>query len=351
MKYKIHNSDLFDNSRDNESGENIKKNLPYNTKPKTFFDFCSGVGSAHLAFKRLKLKCLGYSEIDEKAEKLYKLFYGNSYKNYGDLMKINPQDLADFDILVAGFPCQAFSIAGKRKGFEDDRGQVIYGLKKIISYKKPKAFLLENVKGLINLNNGMVLQEIVSLLRGCGYNVYYKLIESTDFGIPQIRQRIYFVGIRSDLSRGEFLFPDIKNNQRNLSEFLIDENSELVLDQKAMKTFQKYLENKYNFNKFNLDQLLNEDWLVIDTRQSDLRLYRNKIPTLRTGRQGIIYVKDQQLRKLSAMEAFLLQGFDYEMSKIAQDNFAQTRLLAQIGNAMTVDVMEHIGCKIIDYLS
>ena len=88
----------------------------------TFFDFCSGIGSAHLAFKNLGLECAGYSEIDIKAEATYKLFYGDKCQNHGDLMKIKPEKLNDFDILLAGFSCQAFSIVGKRKGFEDERG-------------------------------------------------------------------------------------------------------------------------------------------------------------------------------------------------------------------------------------
>lgn len=342
------NLDLFNNLA---SLQNVKKNLSTHKKPKTFFDFCAGIGSAHLAFKRLGLSCAGYSEIDVNAEKLYKLFHGSQYKNFGDLMKINPDDLEDFDILIAGFPCQTFSIAGKRMGFGDERGQVIFGLKKIINYKKPQAFLLENVKGLVNINNGNTLKEIMSLLRECGYNVYFKVLESLDFSIPQSRERVYIVGIRKDLYCGEFFFPKAIENNVEIKSFLIDEDENFELKDSAYQTFLKYLNNKYNLGKFKIDELLKQEYLVLDTRQSDLRLYHNKIPTLRTGRQGIFYIKNSKIRKLSAREALLLQGFDAEMAKTAQENFPQSRILAQAGNAMTVDVMQNIGKKIIDYLS
>jgi DNA (cytosine-5)-methyltransferase 1 len=315
-----------------------------------FFDCCAGIGSAHLAFKNLGFDCVGYSEIDTKAEKAYKLFHGNEYKNYGDLMKINPEHLEDFDILLAGFPCQAFSIVGKRKGFEDERGQIIYGLSKIIQTKKPKAFLLENVKGLVNINNGKTLKDIVSLLEKCGYQVFYKVLESTEFGIPQARERVYFVGIRNDLYKWEFQFPNSKKIELNLKSFLIDENEEFVVRGSSYETFLKYLENKYNKGKYKIEELLKQDYLVIDTRQSDLRLYYNKIPTLRTGRQGILYIKNIKIRKLSGMEALLLQGFDVEMAKKAQNNFLQSSILAQAGNAMTVNVMQEIGKSILEYL-
>jgi len=342
------NFDLFYNL---QSLKNIKKNVSKHQKPKTFFDFCSGIGSAHLAFKRLGLSCVGFSEIDHKAEKLYNLFHGSHYKNYGDLMKINPNDLGDFDILIAGFPCQTFSIVGKRTGFNDERGQVIFGLKKIINHKKPKAFLLENVKGLVNINNGNSLKEILSLLRDCNYKVHFKVLESVDFGIPQTRERVYLVGIRNDLYEEEFFFPEAIKNNVEIKSFLIDEDKNFELKDSAYKTFLKYLNNKYNLGKFKIDELLKQEYLVLDTRQSDLRLYNNKIPTLRTGRQGILYIKNSQIRKLSGREALLLQGFDAEMAKIAQENFPQSRILAQAGNAMTVNVMQEIGRKIIDYLS
>jgi DNA (cytosine-5)-methyltransferase 1 len=321
-----------------------------NSKSYKFFDFCAGIGSAHLAFKNLGLDCVGYSEIDNKAEETYKLFHGNQYKNYGDLMKINPEHLEDFDILLAGFPCQAFSIVGKRKGFEDERGQVIYGLSEIIKVKKPKAFLLENVKGLVNINDGTTLKDILALLRACGYNVFYQVFESTEFGIPQARERVYFVGIRNDLYKWEYFFPRSIKAELDLKLFLIDESEEFIVLDSSYQTVLKYLENKYNKGKYNIEELLRQEYLVIDTRQSDLRLYYNKIPTLRTGRQGILYVKNGKIRKLSGMEALLLQGFDIERAKQAQDNFPQSSILAQAGNAMTVNVMQVIGKSILEYI-
>ncbi len=320
------------------------------TECNTFFDFCAGIGSAHLAFKNLGLDCAGYSEIDKKAEETYRLLHGNKYKNYGDLMRITPQNLENFDILLAGFPCQAFSIVGKRKGFEDERGQIIYGLSKIIKTKQPKAFLLENVKGLININGGKNLQEIILLLKNCGYQISYRVFESTEFGIPQARERVYFVGIRNDLYDKSFNFPEIQNYDTDLKDFLIDGDEKFILKDLSYNTFLKYLTNKYNKNKYNLDFLLKQNYLVIDTRQSDLRLYYNKIPTLRTGRQGILYIKNGKIRKLSGMEALLLQGFDIERAKMAQEKFTQTNILAQAGNCMTVNVMQAIGKNILDYL-
>lgn len=317
----------------------------------TFFDCCSGIGSAHLAFKNLNCKCVGYSEIDKKAEETYKLFFGNAIKNYGDLINIDTNKLVNFDVLLAGFPCQSFSIVGKRKGLEDDRSQVIYGLANIIQNKKPKAFLLENVKGLVSIQNGIVLEKIVLLLKNCGYKVFYKVLNSIDYGIPQARERIYFIGIRNDLYKKEFKFPTFLNKKPCLQDFLIDNNEKFILTGSLYQTFLKYLENKYNKGKYNINDLIAQNYLVIDTRQSDLRLYDNKIPTLRTGRQGILYIKNFQIRKISALEALLLQGFDLVMAQNAQNNFTQTRLLSQAGNAMTVNVMQVIGKHLLDYLS
>ena len=315
-----------------------------------FFDFCAGIGAAHLAFKNLGGRCVGYSEIDTKAIQTYQLFFGTHHKNYGDVMRIIPKSLPDFDILLVGFPCQAFSIVGKRGGFDDIRGQIIYGLRDIIKLKQPKAFLLENVKGLVNIHQGQTLKEIVTLLQETGYHVFYKVLDSLHFGVSQSRERIYFVGIRHDIYHGEFEFPTAVENHKNIQDFLIDRDERFIITSNVYETFLRYLDNKYNKDKFILSDLLSENYLVLDTRQSDLRLYRGKIPTLRTGRQGIFYVKDGTIRKLSGLEALLLQGFDYELALKAQNHLPQSSILAEAGNAMTVNVMQSIGENILYYL-
>lgn len=294
---------------------------------------------------------MGYSEIDKKAEKTYKLFFGNSIKNYGDITRIDCSQLTNFDIVLAGFPCQSFSIVGKRKGFEDSRAQIMYYLAEIINNKQPKAFLLENVKGLVHIQRGAVLERILELLKRCGYQVFYTVLNSLYYGVPQSRERVYFVGIRNDLYKGDFVFPEPTENSCCLKDFLIDDDEVSILRGNVYKTFLRYLENKYNRGKYTLDVLLEQHYLVLDTRQSDLRLYYDKIPTLRTGRQGILYIKNAQIRRISPLEALLLQGFDKELAQKAQKTFSATVLLSQAGNAMTVGVMKAIGKAILEYVS
>jgi len=116
----------------------------------TFLDFCAGIGGGRIALENLGMTCLGFSEIDKDAEITYREFFKKDEVNYGDLMKINPDDLPNFDFMIGGFPCQTFSIVGTRCGLDDkERGQIIYGLVKILKAKKVKYFILENVKGLV----------------------------------------------------------------------------------------------------------------------------------------------------------------------------------------------------------
>ena len=136
-----------------------------------------------------------------------------------------------------------------------------------------------------------------------------------------------------------------------MKDFLIDNDETFIIKANVFETLLKYLENKYNKGKYNLNDLLKQDYLVMDTRQSDLRLYYNKVPTLRAGRQGILYIKNSQIRKISSLEALLLQGFNLEMAQKAKNSFTQNTILSQTGNAMTVNVMQAIGKHILDYLS
>lgn len=314
----------------------------------TFIDFCSGIGGGRLGLELQGFKCIGFSEIDKKAIITYKNFFNTTELELGDLTKLNPYHLPNFDLLISGFPCQSFSIVGKREGLENkDKGQIIYNLANILKIKKPKYFILENVKGIINHDKGHTLKHILKLLESCGYNVEYKLLNTLHFGLAQSRERVYFVGIRDDIEYKFYFTESI--TQKGLKDFLSpSKTNHFARNTQKYQTFLKFLNNKYNKGKFDLKQILERDFLVLDTRQSDLRLYENKIPTLRRDRQGILYVFHKELYMLSALEALKLQGFDKIKkleSKIA--NLLQNDILRQCGNAMSVNVVESIAKNIL----
>ncbi len=317
-----------------------------------FVDFCAGIGAGRLGLQKLGLSCLAFSEIDKYAEKTYREFFGHEEKNHGDLMKINPKDLPDFDLMIAGFPCQTFSVIGQRKGMSDRRGQVIYGLIKIMKGKNLPYFILENVKGLVNHDNGKSLRVILEELDKAGYKVFYKVLSSLDYGVPQMRERIYFVGIRKDLVKENKNFEWPKPVKTPKVEYYLIDDEELEFDErkKSYETFLKFINNKYNKGQFKIDELLKQEYLVLDTRQSDLRLYRGKVPTLRTGRHGVLYVRNGKFRKLSGMESLLLQGFPKELAKKTKGKIADVYLLSQAGNAMTVSTIEAVGNKLLEYI-
>lgn len=291
---------------------------------------------------------MGFSEIDFAAEQTYRLIHNTNEPNYGDLMEINPVRLPDFDIMLGGFPCQTFSIMGKRMGLEDQRGLVFEGLAKILNSKKPAAFMLENVKGLLSHDGGRTFRIIFETLNAAGYDVRFEVLKSSDFGIPQMRERCFLVGFRDPSIR--FSFANIGQRPSRLPlHFLIDESPEHELDLSSPrgKTFSRYLGNVYNRGRVSLASILSEEFLIVDTRQSDVRLYRDAVPTLRTGRHGIMYVRDGGLRCLSGFEAMLLQGFPVSYATQARREIANNRLLAQAGNAMTVDVAEAIAGRML----
>ncbi|UOS16154.1 DNA cytosine methyltransferase [Helicobacter pylori] len=307
----------------------------------TFMDFCSGIGGGRLGLEQCHLKCVGHAEINHEALRTYELFFKDTY-NFGDLMRINPNDLPDFDALISGFPCQAFSINGKRKGLEDERGTIIYGLIRILKVKQPKCFLLENVKGLINHKQQETFKTIVKTLREAGYTTYYQILNSADFQLAQKRERLYIVGFRKDLKH-LFNFPLGLANDYCFKDFL-DADNECYLDTNNA-TFQRYLSNPYNHNRVFLENILTLENAVLDTRQSDLRLYFNVFPTLRTSRHGLFYTQKGKIKRLNAIESLLLQGFSRDLIAKIKDNpnFKESHLLSQAGNAMSVNVIAAIA--------
>lgn len=157
-----------------------------------YFSGFSGIGGFELGVPD-DWECVGYSEIEPRAIQIYQKHFPK-HKNYGDITKINPTELPDFDCFVGGFPCQSFSIAGKRRGFDDTRGTLFFDIARIIAVKKPKTLLLENVKGLLSHDKGRTFETILKTLDELGYDCEWCVFNSTDFGKPQSRPRVYIRG-------------------------------------------------------------------------------------------------------------------------------------------------------------
>lgn len=320
----------------------------------TFMDFCAGIWWGRLWLEQAWLQCVWFSEIDAKAEKTYRLFFWNEEKNYWDLMKIKTDELPDFDLLIAWFPCQTFSVIWQRKWFEDPRGQVIYWISKILLEKKIKYFILENVKWLINHEWGKTVKEIVKLLDSIWYYVQWKVLNTIDYWLPQSRERVYFVWIRKDLGpiSQKFVFPEKVEKKRNISDYLCETDDRYIMDfdKSKMETLDRYLKNKYNNWKISIHDLINRPWFVIDTRQSDIRFYDGFSPTLRTWRHGLLYSRSWSLRSLSGYESLLFQWFPKKFAEKAKNKILDKDLLAQTGNAMSVNTISAIWKYFLDFI-
>ena len=179
-----------------------------------YFSMFSGIGGFEYGLQQSKhdFENVGYSEIDKYAVSIYERNYPN-HTNYGDATKINTKNLQDFEFLVGGFPCQAFSIAGKRKGFNEARGTLFFEIARVLKDKKPKYFLLENVKGLLSHEGGATLQTIFEVLDELGYDVSWAIYNSKDYGVPQNRERIFIKGyIRGECGQEVLSIPRVNKS-------------------------------------------------------------------------------------------------------------------------------------------
>ncbi|MGL5014666.1 MAG: DNA cytosine methyltransferase [Bacteroidales bacterium] len=182
-------------------------------------DLFAGIGGIRLGFEAFGCDNVFSSEWDKAAQKMYEENFGE--KPFGDINDILPSDIPDHDILLAGFPCQPFSIAGKGLGFADTRGTLFFNIEAILQAKQPQAFLLENVKRLTTHDNGQTFGVILKRLQELGYTVYHKVLNSLEFGVPQKRERIYIIGFRSKI---DFNFPKPLGYYKSLKELLENEN-------------------------------------------------------------------------------------------------------------------------------
>mgnify|MGYP002727500830 FL=1 len=172
-----------------------------------FLDMFAGIGGFRSGLEAIGgFECVGYCEIDKYAKQAYEAMYDTGGELYfDDARKIVPEQLPDFDLLVGGFPCQSFSIAGARKGFDDTRGTLFFEIARIAAVKKPKYIFLENVPGLLNHDQGRTFETIIHTLDELGYDVCWQVLNSKNFGVPQSRNRVYIIGYNRGKCAGEVL--------------------------------------------------------------------------------------------------------------------------------------------------
>jgi len=186
-----------------------------------FIDLFCGVGGFRLALERQGLKCVFSSEIDHIAQQVYETNFGE--RPSGDITKISESTIPSHDILCAGFPCQSFSISGSQAGFTDTRGQLFFEIIRIAKYHRPSILLLENVKNIQQINGGLVIKAIEKAIDDLGYHLHLLQLNSSFFGIPQSRERVYFVAIRKDLHQYSFN-PPIENRKKIYLKDILDNN-------------------------------------------------------------------------------------------------------------------------------
>lgn len=322
-----------------------------------FIDLFAGIGGIRRGFDNAfgsDAKTVFVSEWDEYAQKTYRANYHDDFPIAGDITKIDEKDIPSFDICLAGFPCQAFSMAGKHMGFDDDykgicRGTLFQDVVRICELHQPKVIFCENVKGLTIHDRGRTFKVITRAFEQIGYKVFHKILNSKDFGVPQNRERIYIVCFRKDIAPEEFNFPEGTNEDVCIRD-IMDEApipSKYYLSTTYMETLIRHKARHeakghgFGYEIKPLDGIAGaivcggmgrERNLIIDEREHSM------IPTTRIKGE----INKDSIRKMTPREWARLQGFpdDFKLE------LADTHLYKQFGNSVTVNVIEAIAKEV-----
>ena len=298
-------------------------------------DLFAGIGGIRKGFEiafKGNVECVLTSEIDKYAIETYKANYGDSCL-CGDIKSIHEKDVPDHDILLAGFPCQPFSQAGLKKGFNDTRGTLFFDIERILIEKQPKAFLLENVKQLRTHDNGNTLKTIIKHLEDAGYKVFYEVLAAKDFGIPQNRERIMIVGFLDH--NINFEFPKPRNIKTCVGDILEKSvSSSYTISDKLWTGHQRRkIQNKLNGKGFGYG-LFNANSPYTNTISA--RYYKD-------GSEILIEQRNKNPRKITPREAARLQGFpeDFVIDKVSN-----AQAYKQFGNSVCVPVITAVAEQI-----
>lgn len=315
-------------------------------------DLFAGIGGIRLGFDKAfkkDIETVFVSEWDKKAQETYRANFKDKFDIQGDITQIEEKKIPQHDILLAGFPCQAFSLAGLKKGFEDARGTLFFDVARIAEYHKPKVIFCENVKNLVNHDRGKTFKVIRRILENLGYKVYEKILNSKNFGVPQNRERIYIVAFREDIDSSDFSFPEETADSKVIADIMEEKEvspkyylSDVYLDSLVRhKERHERKGNGFGYEIKKLDEIANtlvcggmgrERNLIIDRRLTNF--------TPVTHIKGKINKK--YIRKMTPREWARLQGFPDDFKFVVAD----THLYKQFGNSVTVSVIEAIAKKI-----
>lgn len=315
-----------------------------------FIDLFAGMGGFHIAMSKYNSKCVFASEIDKHAMATYTYNHlrneGSKKTLYGDITKVDEDKIPIHDILCAGFPCQPFSISGKQLGFNDTRGTMFFEIIRIVRRHNPKILFLENVSNLKGHAGGETLENMKILLKELGYDVFYEVLNASDFGVPQARKRIYFVAFRSDLNVSCFNFPKSIQKKVNLEDIIEDEilvDSKLYIDREDI--FMKSEEDIDSLESKNTNKPIRVG--TINKGGQGERIYSIKGhaitlsaegggPGARTG----AYFIDNRVRRLTIKEGLRAQGYPewFEFP----NTIPETAKYKQLGNSVAIPVLEEI---------
>lgn len=312
-----------------------------------FIDLFAGIGGFHLALSSFGAECIFASEWDKYAAETYLENFG--IKPHGDITQITENEIPVHDILCAGFPCQAFSVSGKQKGFEDTRGTLFFDIARIVNHHKPKILFLENVKNLLRHDNGNTLKTINETLAELGYSVFHKVLNSSHFGLPQNRERIYIVAFHNSLDIHSFQFPEPENTSVCLEQILetSPENAKII-ERNDIEIYKNYSVSNSLFSEF---ELLNKPIQIgkVNKGGQGERIYHplGHAITLSAYGGGVgaktgLYLIDGKIRKLSPRECARVQGFPENFII----NNSVTQVYKQFGNSVSVNVLQFILEKI-----
>jgi len=299
-------------------------------------DLFAGVGGIRLGFERAGFKTIFANDFDKTCKDTYDLNFSEPKLTIKDIWKVDIKEIPKFDILLGGFPCQAFSIAGYRKGFKDkEKGNLFFRIAEILEERKPTAFLLENVKNLKGHDKGKTFKIIKKTLEDLGYTIKAEVLNSVTHGnIPQNRERIFIVGFLDKKKAEAFDFPKEMPLTKNFREYTANEAED-----------KYYYNDKPLYEKIKND--INSEFSVYQWRRKYVRVNKKGVvPTLTAnmglGGHNVPIIKNHKgIRKLTPRECFLLQGFpkNFKLPK----NLADSKLYHQAGNSVVVPVIQRIA--------